>query len=91
MATPKDKYYTKLLKNLVNDNNHNGATLSNENIQQAVSIFMEETEAELERDINKITMDTSFQSPVQKNYISTINHSIYYESGNQEDKISDSE
>ena len=47
MATPKDKYYTKLLKTLVNDNNRNGASLSNENIQQAVSIVMEETEAEL--------------------------------------------
>ena len=45
MVTPKEKYYTKLLKNLVNDNNYNGAPLSNENIQQAVSIVMEETEA----------------------------------------------
>ena len=33
MATPKDKYYTKLLKNLVNDNNRNGTPLSNEKIQ----------------------------------------------------------
>ena len=47
MATPKDKYYTKLLKNIVADNNHNGVPLSNEKIQQAVSIVMEETEAEL--------------------------------------------
>ena len=40
MATPKDKYYTKLLKNIVNDNNRNGAPLSNENIRQAVIIVM---------------------------------------------------
>ena len=52
MATPKEKYYTKLLKNLVDDNNRNGAPFSNENIQQAVSIVMEETEAELKRNIN---------------------------------------
>ena len=36
---------------------------------------MEETEAELERNINEITMDTSFRSPVQKKDISTINDS----------------
>ena len=41
MATPKEKNYMKLLKTLVNDNNHNGAPLSNEEIQQSVSIVME--------------------------------------------------
>ena len=65
MATPKYKYYTKLLKTLVDGNNRNGAPFSNENIQQAVSIVMGEMEAELEQNINKITMDTSFQSPVR--------------------------
>ena len=35
-------------------------------------------------------MDTSFQSPVQKKYISTINDSGYNESNDQVDKISDS-
>ena len=58
MATPKDRYYTKLLKNLVDDNNRNSAPFFNENIQQVVSILMEETEAELERNINEITMGT---------------------------------
>ena len=43
MATPKYKYYTKLLKTLVDDNNRNVAPLSNEKFQQAVSIVMEET------------------------------------------------
>ena len=90
MATPKDKYYTKLLKTIVNDNNRKGAPLSNENIQQAVNIVMEETEAELERNINEITMDTSFQSPVQNKDISTINDSGYNEPDYQVGKISDS-
>ena len=45
MATPKDKYYTNLLKNLVDDNNRNGAPLSNEKLRQSVSKVMEETEA----------------------------------------------
>ena len=91
MDTPKEKYYTKLLKSLVDNNNRNGAPLSNEKIRQAVSIVMEETEAELKRNINEITMDTSFQSPVQNKDVSTINSSGYYESYDQVYKISDYE
>ena len=51
---------------------------------------MEETEAELERNIKGITIGTSFQSPVQKKDISIINNSGYYESDDQVNKISDS-
>ena len=79
----------KLLKTIVDDNNCNGTPLSNENIQQAVRIVMEETEAELERNINEITMDTSFQYPVQKKDISTINDSGYNKPDYQVGKISD--
>ena len=50
---------------------------------------MEEREAEFEY-LNEITMDNSFQSPIQKKYISTIKDSAYYESDNQVDTISDS-
>ena len=77
------------MKSLVNDNNLNGEPLSNENIQQAVSIVTEETEAELECNINEITMDTSFQSPEQKKDISKINDSGYNESDDQVHNISD--
>ena len=45
MATPKDKYYNKLLNTLVDDNNRKGKTLSNENLPQEDSKVMEETEA----------------------------------------------
>ena len=90
MATPKDKYYTKLLETLVDENNRNSAPLYNEKLRQAVSKVTEEKEAELERNVNKITMDTSFQSPAQKKDISTINDSGYNKSNNQVDKISDS-
>ena len=51
---------------------------------------MEETEAEFERNINKITCDTSFQSPIQNKDVSTINDSVYYESDEQVDTMSDS-
>ena len=66
MATPQDKYYTKMLENLVKINNHNVETLSNEKLRQAVSDVREETDAKHERNINKITCDTSFQSHIQK-------------------------
>ena len=52
---------------------------------------MEETEAEFERNYNKITCDTSFQSPILKKYVSTINDSVYYESDEQVYTISDSD
>ena len=45
MATPKDKYYNRFLDTLINENNHKGTPLSNDNLQQAVSILLEETEA----------------------------------------------
>ena len=45
MTTPKEKYYENMLETLVDDNNRNGALLSNEKLQQAVSKVMEETEA----------------------------------------------
>ena len=41
MATPQDKYHTKLLDNLVEMSNCNGETLSNENLRQAVSVVRE--------------------------------------------------
>ena len=45
MVTPKDKYYNALLDTLMKENNFRGEPLSNENIQQAVGIVIEETEA----------------------------------------------
>ena len=47
-------------------------------------------EAEFERNINEITCNTSFQSPKEKKYVSTINGYVYYELYEQVDKISDS-
>ena len=43
MATPKDKYYEKMLETLVDDNNPNDAPLSNEKLRQSVNQVMEET------------------------------------------------
>ena len=51
---------------------------------------MEKNEAEFERNYNEIACDTSFQSPILKKYVSTINDSIYYDSDEQVNMISDS-
>ena len=77
-----------LLETLADNNNRNGALFSNEKLRQAVIIVMEETETEFECH-NEITMDTSFQYPIQQKYISTINNFAYYESDNQVYTISD--
>ena len=70
MATPKDKYYTKLLEALVDYNNHHNAPFSNENLRQAISTVMAETEEEehnIISDANKVTMDTFCRSPITTN------------------------
>ena len=90
MATPQDKYYNVLLNNLPKDNNHKGSPLSNDKIQQAVGKVMEETEAEFELNINKITCNTSSKSPIQKKDVSAINESVCYDLDDQVDTISDS-
>ena len=50
---------------------------------------MEETEAEFKRNINKITCNISFQYPIEKKDVPTINYSVYYDSDDQVDTISD--
>ena len=87
---PKIKNYNKLLNTIVDDNNQKGAPFSNEKLRQAVGKVMKETESEFERNINEITCNTSFQSPIQNKDVSTINNSVYYESEDQVDTISDS-
>ena len=88
MATPQYKYYTKMLDNLIRINNCNGEPLSNEKLWQAVSDVREETDAEHKRNINEITCDTSFQSPMQNKDVSTISDYVYYESDEQVGTIS---
>ena len=88
MATSKDKYYNALLDTLVKDNILRGKPLSNQNIQEAFSDITVETEAEFERNYKKITCKISYQSPILKKDVSTINDSVYYESDDNVDTIS---
>ena len=79
-----------LLEFVVKDNNLRGKPLSNEKIQKAVGKVIEETKAEFERNYNKITCDTSYQSPILKKDVLKINDLVYYESDEYVDTISDS-
>ena len=90
MVTPKYKYCNTFLDTLVKDNNLRGEPFSNQNIQDAVSDVIEETEAKFERNHNEITCDNSYQSPILKKDILTINDLVYYESDEHVDTISDS-
>ena len=47
-------------------------------------------DVEHERNINNITCDDFYQSPMKKNDVSTINDSVYNESDEHVDTISDS-
>ena len=90
MATPQDKYYMRFLDDLVEMDNCNGETFSNEKLRQAVIDVISETGVEHERNINDITCDDSYQSPMKKKDVSTINDSEYHELDEQVDTISDS-
>ena len=69
MATLKDKYYTKLLENVIDYNYHHNAPFYNKDIWQAISKVIAETEErEAERNANNVTMDTFCQSPVTTKY-----------------------
>ena len=88
MATTKYKYYTKMLETLVDYNDRNNAPFSNENLGQAVSKVVAETEEEerdAKRNTNNVTMDTFFHhSPA------TTNTQRYIANGTNERRISSS-
>ena len=52
MATSREKYYMEMYKTLTNNNDQNDASLSNDNIQEAIHKFIEE-----ESDYNNVTVD----------------------------------
>ena len=59
-----------MLDSLLGYNDRPGTLLSSKNLQESVSRVMAETEEEekyFERDVNNITMDTLFHSPVTIN------------------------
>ena len=70
MATTKDKYFEKVLDNLVNHNDRHNSPLSNEKLRQEVIEVIAETEEEernAQNNANNVTMDTFCQSPITIN------------------------
>ena len=66
MATPaQEDYYKDMLKNIIKVNNNEGGPLCNEKRWQAVIDLREETDVEHERNINKITCNDLYQSPMK--------------------------
>ena len=79
-----------MIYTLVKDNNLRVGPLYNQNIQKSASDVIEETEAEFERNYNKIMCDTSYKSPMINKDVLTIKDLVYYESDEHVDTICDS-
>ena len=67
MATEGNEYFTDILDTLNKYQDRHGQRLSSKKLKEAVLRVMDEEEEEIERNINNITCDTSFKSPVTKN------------------------
>ena len=70
MATTGEEYYTNVLDSLLYHNDRHGTPLSSKKLQELVSRVMAETEENekyAKQNINNVTMDTLFQSPVTSN------------------------
>ena len=79
-----------MLEDLIEMNNCKGETFSNEKLRQAIIDVREKTDVEHELNIHNITSDDSYQSYMKKKDASTINDSVYYDSDEQVETISDS-
>ena len=90
ITIPDDYYYKEMLKNIIKVNNNEGEPICNEKLRQGVIYLREERYTEHERNNNNITCDDLYQSPMKKKYVSTINNSVYNESDEHVDMISDS-
>ena len=89
MTTPEDEYYKEMRKSLTKANNE-GGKLCHEKIRQAVFDLRAELNVEHKRNINNISCDYLYPSPMKKKDVSTIKDSVYYESDEHADMISNS-
>ena len=88
-TTPEDEYYKEMTKSLIKTNNE-GGKLCNEKIRQEVIDLRAEFNGEHKRNINNISCDGLYPSPMKNKDVSTINDLIYYESDDHVDTIIDS-
>ena len=69
--------------------NNEGGKLCNENIRQEVIYLRAKMNIEHKRNINNITCDDLYKSPIKNKDVSTINDSVYTESDEHVDTIID--
>ena len=67
MATEENEYSTDIIDTLNKYQDRHGQRLSSKKLKEAVLCVMDEEEEEIERNINNITCNAPFQSPVTKN------------------------
>ena len=60
MDAEREVHFTKMLDSLIDNNERHGTPLSRKNLHEAVSRVMEDN-------VNNVTMDTFFQSPITIN------------------------
>ena len=89
-TSAQDEYYKDMTKSLIKANIRSYGKICNEKIQQAVIDLRAELDLEHERNINNITCEDVYTSPTKKKEAKTIKDSVYYESDEHVDKISDS-
>ena len=65
-GTEDNEYFSDILDTLTENKDRHGQRLSGKKLIESVRRVMDEEEEEIERNINNITCDTSFQSPVTK-------------------------
>ena len=76
MATSaQDEYYREMKKSLIKANIE-GGKLCNDNIQQSVIDLRSELNLEHKRNINNISCDNEYTSPMKNKDVSTINDSV---------------
>ena len=79
-----------MTKSLIKAKIGSDGKICNEKIQKAVIDLRVELDLEHERNINNITCEDVYTSPMKKKKAKTISDSVYYESDEHADTISDS-
>ena len=67
MTTSREEFFTEMLNSLLKHIHCHVTPLSSKNLQEEVSRVMEEEEKYPKRNVNNVTMDTLFHSPVTIN------------------------
>ena len=79
-----------MTKSLIKANIRKDGKICNEKIHRAVIYLGDELDLEHERNINNITSEDIYMSPIKEEKVSTINDFAYYESNEHVDTMSDS-